>query len=510
MSQIIGHISQVIGPVVDVFFEGKNIDTDLLLPSIHDALTIKRDDGRILVVEVEQHIGEDTVRTVAMDSTDGLRRGMEVLPMGHSITMPVGNQIKGRLMNVVGDAIDGMESLDREGSLPIHREPPKFEDLSTVQEILYTGIKVIDLLEPYCKGGKIGLFGGAGVGKTVLIQELINNIAKKQHGFSVFAGVGERTREGNDLLREMIESGVIRYGEEFKKGMEKGEWNLSKVDFNEVNNSQVTLIYGQMNEPPGARASVALSGLTVAESFRDRKDSDENSSRDILFFIDNIFRFTQAGSEVSALLGRMPSAVGYQPTLATEMGQMQERITSTKSGSITSVQAVYVPADDLTDPAPATTFTHLDATTVLSRKITEMGIYPAVDPLDSTSRILDPLVVGKEHYEVAQRVKQILQRNKELQDIISILGMDELSEEDHLTVNRARRVQRFLSQPFTVAQQFTGLPGVMVDIEDTIKGFKMILDGEVDYLPEQAFLNVGTIEDAIVKGKNILESANVK
>jgi len=509
MSQIIGHISQVIGPVVDVFFEGKNIDIDLLLPSIHDALTIKRDDGRILVVEVEQHIGEDTVRTVAMDSTDGLRRGMEVLPMGHSITMPVGNQIKGRLMNVVGEAIDGMESLNKEGSLPIHREPPKFEDLSTVQEVLYTGIKVIDLLEPYCKGGKIGLFGGAGVGKTVLIQELINNIAKKQHGFSVFAGVGERTREGNDLLREMIESGVIRYGEEFKKGMEKGEWNLSKVDFDEVNNSQVTLIYGQMNEPPGARASVALSGLTVAESFRDRKDRDENSPRDILFFIDNIFRFTQAGSEVSALLGRMPSAVGYQPTLATEMGQMQERITSTKNGSITSVQAVYVPADDLTDPAPATTFTHLDATTVLNRKITEMGIYPAVDPLDSTSRILDPLVVGKEHYEVAQRVKQILQRNKELQDIISILGMDELSEEDRQTVNRARRVQRFLSQPFTVAQQFTGLPGVMVNIEDTIKGFKMILDGEVDYLPEQAFLNVGTIEDAIAKGKQILESANV-
>jgi len=341
-------------------------------------------------------------------------------------------------------------------------------------------------------------------------MELINNIAKVYSGQSVFAGVGERTREGNDLLREMIESGVIRYGEEFKKGMEKGEWDLSKVDFNEVNNSQVTLIYGQMNEPPGARASVALSGLTVAESFRDRKDRDENSPRDILFFIDNIFRFTQAGSEVSALLGRMPSAVGYQPTLATEMGQMQERITSTKNGSITSVQAVYVPADDLTDPAPATTFTHLDATTVLNRKITEMGIYPAVDPLDSTSRILDPLVVGKEHYEVAQRVKQILQRNKELQDIISILGMDELSEEDRQTVNRARRVQRFLSQPFTVAQQFTGLPGVMVNIEDTIKGFKMIMDGEVDYLPEQAFLNVGTIEDAIVKGKKILESANIK
>ncbi len=400
--------------------------------------------------------------------------------------------------------------MSKEGAFPIHREPPKFDELSTVQEVLFTGIKVIDLLEPYSKGGKIGLFGGAGVGKTVLIMELINNIAKKHNGFSVFAGVGERTREGNDLLREMIESGVIRYGEEFKKSMEEGHWDLSKVDYNEVEKSQATLVYGQMNEPPGARSSIALSGLTVAESFRDRKNGDSNGPRDILFFIDNIFRFTQAGSEVSALLGRMPSAVGYQPTLATEMGQMQERITSTKNGSITSVQAVYVPADDLTDPAPATTFTHLDATTVLSRKITELGIYPAVDPLESTSRILDPLIVGQEHYDVAQRVKQILQRNKELQDIISILGMDELSDEDRQTVNRARRVQRFLSQPFAVAEQFTGVPGVMVSIEDTIKGFKMILDGEVDYLPEQAFLNVGTIEEAIEKGKKLLDAASHK
>ena len=474
------------------------------------ALTEKRNDGRILVVEVQQHIGEDTVRTVAMDSTDGLQRGMEVIPTGHPITMPVGNQIKGRLMNVVGEAVDGMRPLSKEGAFPIHREPPKFDELSTVQEVLFTGIKVIDLLEPYSKGGKIGLFGGAGVGKTVLIMELINNIAKKHNGFSVFAGVGERTREGNDLLREMIESGVIRYGEEFKKSMEEGHWDLSKVDYNEVEKSQATLVYGQMNEPPGARSSIALSGLTVAESFRDRKNGDSNGPRDILFFIDNIFRFTQAGSEVSALLGRMPSAVGYQPTLATEMGQMQERITSTKNGSITSVQAVYVPADDLTDPAPATTFTHLDATTVLSRKITELGIYPAVDPLESTSRILDPLIVGQEHYDVAQRVKQILQRNKELQDIISILGMDELSDEDRQTVNRARRVQRFLSQPFAVAEQFTGVPGVMVSIEDTIKGFKMILDGEVDYLPEQAFLNVGTIEEAIEKGKKLLDAASHK
>lgn len=504
MSQIIGHISQVIGPVVDVYFEGT--ESDLILPSIHDALEIKRHNGKKLIVEVQQHIGENTVRTVAMDSTDGLQRGMKVFPTGGPITMPVGEQIKGRLMNVVGDSIDGMKELNRDGAYSIHRDPPKFEDLTTVQEVLFTGIKVIDLLEPYSKGGKIGLFGGAGVGKTVLIMELINNIAKKHNGFSVFAGVGERTREGNDLLREMIESGVIRYGEAFKESMEKGHWDLSKVDYNEVEKSQATLVFGQMNEPPGARASVALSGLTVAESFRDM--GAKSGARDILFFIDNIFRFTQAGSEVSALLGRMPSAVGYQPTLATEMGAMQERITSTKTGSITSVQAVYVPADDLTDPAPATTFTHLDATTVLSRKITELGIYPAVDPLESTSRILDPHIVGQEHHDVAQRVKQILQRNKELQDIISILGMEELSDADRLVVNRARRVQRFLSQPFTVAEQFTGVPGAMVAIEDTIKGFKMILDGEVDYLPEPAFLNVGTIEEAIEKGKKLLEQAN--
>ncbi len=506
MAKVVGHISQIIGPVVDAFFDLKEQETEEL-PHIHEALKVMRDNGRELIMEVQQHIGENAVRCVAMDSTDGLRRGMEVTPLGHSITMPVGNQIKGRLMNVVGEVVDGMRPLNRDGALPIHREPPKFEELATSQEVLLTGIKVIDLLEPYSKGGKIGLMGGAGVGKTVLIMELINNIAKKHNGFSVFTGVGERTREGNDLLREMIESGVIRYGEAFKKSMEEGRWDLSKIDYDEVAKSQATLVYGQMNEPPGARSAVALSGLTVAESFRDSKNADDNAPRDILFFIDNIFRFTQAGSEVSALLGRMPSAVGYQPTLATEMGQMQERITSTKHGSITSVQAVYVPADDLTDPAPSTLFSHLDATTVLSRKITELGIYPAVDPLDSTSRILDPHIVGQEHYDTAQRVKQILQRNKELQDIISILGMDELSDDDKTTVHRARRVQRFLSQPFAVAEQFTGVPGVMVNIDDTVKGFKMILDGEVDYLPEQAFLNVGTIEDAIAKGKEILEQA---
>ena len=502
MELAIGHISQIIGPVVDVHF--KNVSSQNL-PGIHEALSIKRLNGGTLVVEVQQHIGEDTVRCVAMDSTDGLRRGMEVSATGAPISMPSGQQIRGRVMNVTGNTIDGLPKLTSENSLPIHREPPKFENLTTSQEVLYTGIKVIDLLEPYLKGGKIGLFGGAGVGKTVLIKELINNIAKRHNGFSVFAGVGERTREGNDLLREMIESDVIRYGEEFKKGMEEGKWDLSKVDLEEVKKSQVAMVFGQMNEPPGARSSVALSGLTLAESFRDSNSYED--PKDILFFIDNIFRFTQAGSEVSALLGRMPSAVGYQPTLASEMGAMQERITSTKNGSITSVQAVYVPADDLTDPAPATTFSHLDATTVLSRKITELGIYPAVDPLESTSRILDPNIVGQEHYETAQRVKQILQRNKELQDIIAILGMDELSEEDRVTVNRARRVQRFLSQPFHVAGQFTGLHGVMVDIEDTVKGFKKILDGEVDYLPEQAFLNVGTIEDAIAKGEAILKNA---
>ena len=502
--KVTGRVSHIIGPVVDVSFEGT--EKEITLPRIHDAMTIIRDDGRELIIEVQQHIGENTVRTVAMDSTDGLRRGMEAISYMRPITVPIGDQVKGRLLNVVGEAIDGMpQPKVTEEAYPIHREPPKFEELTTSREVLFTGIKVIDLLEPYAKGGKIGLFGGAGVGKTVLIMELINNIAKRHNGFSVFAGVGERTREGNDLLREMLESGVIRYGKEFMEGLEKGEWDLSKVDYNEMAKSQATLVFGQMNEPPGARASVALSGLTVAESFRD----EGTGTKDILFFIDNIFRFTQAGSEVSALLGRMPSAVGYQPTLSTEMGAMQERITSTKKGSITSVQAVYVPADDLTDPAPATTFTHLDATTVLSRKITELGIYPAVDPLESTSRILDPLVVGEEHYQTAQRVKQILQRNKELQDIISILGMEELSDEDRQTVNRARRVQRFLSQPFTVAEQFTGVPGVMVSIEDTIKGFKMILDGEVDYLPEQAFLNVGTIEEAIEKGKKILAQAAV-
>ena len=504
MSEINGQILQIIGPVVDVHFDIEG-NPDSALPNIKEALLIKRPNGKDLIVEVQQHIGENSVRCVAMDSTDGLRRGLDVIPTGKPITMPVGDQVKGRLLNVIGDTVDGMRELDRNGALPIHREPPKFEELKTSQEVLYTGIKVIDLLEPYLKGGKIGLFGGAGVGKTVLIMELINNIAKKHNGFSVFTGVGERTREGNDLLREMIESGVIRYGEEFKKGLEEGKWDLSKIDYEEVAKSQATLVYGQMSEPPGARSSVALSGLTIAESFR---DSDVvGTSKDILLFIDNIFRFTQAGSEVSALLGRMPSAVGYQPTLSTDMGRMQERITSTKKGSITSVQAVYVPADDLTDPAPATTFSHLDATTVLSRKITELGIYPAVDPLDSTSRILDPNIIGEEHYNCAERVKQILQRNKELQDIISILGMDELSDEVRLTVNRARRVQRFLSQPFTVAEQFTGVPGIMVNIEDTIKGFNMILDGEVDYLPEQAFLNVGTIEDAIAKGKKLLDQA---
>ncbi len=504
MSELSGRISQVIGAVVDVDFGMVNDAGKALLPAIHDALVVTMPDAKNLVLEVQQHIGDETVRAVAMDRTSGLARGMEVIATGKPITMPVGEQIKGRMMNVIGESIDGMAMLDKSGAYPIHRDAPKFEELSTVQEVLYTGIKVIDLLEPYCKGGKIGLFGGAGVGKTVLIMELINNIAKGHDGYSVFAGVGERTREGNDLLREMIESNVICYGEEFREGLKRGEWDLSKIDYKELAKSQATLVYGQMNEPPGARASVALSGLTVAESFRDA-GAKEGKTNDILFFIDNIFRFTQAGSEVSALLGRMPGSVGYQPTLASEMGAMQERIASTVNGSITSVQAVYVPADDLTDPAPATTFTHLDATTVLSRKIAELGIYPAVDPLESTSRILDANIVGEEHYETAQSVKRILQRNKELQDIISILGMEELSDEDRTTVNRARRIQRFLSQPFTVAEQFTGVKGVMVPIEDTIRGFNMILDGEVDDIPEQAFLNVGTIEEAIAKGKKMLD-----
>ena len=501
MSKNIGKIAQIIGPVVDVKFD--NITASL--PNIYDALEITKENGNKVVLECQQHIGEDTVRAISMDSTDGLSRGNEVLATGSPILMPIGKEIKGRLFNVVGDAIDGIGAVSKEGGYPIHREAPRFEDLSTSSEVLFTGIKVIDLVEPYSKGGKIGLFGGAGVGKTVLIMELINNIAKGHDGISVFAGVGERTREGNDLLREMIESGVIKYGKEFEEDMEKGGWDLSKVDSKEMINSQATLVFGQMNESPGARARVALSGLTLAEYYRD--GDGDGAGRDILFFIDNIFRFTQAGSEVSALLGRMPSAVGYQPTLATEMGAMQERITSTKNGSITSVQAVYVPADDLTDPAPATTFAHLDATTVLSRKIAELGIYPAVDPLDSTSRILNPEVLGDEHYSCAQNVKEILQRYKELQDIIAILGLDELSEEDKLAVHRARRVQRFLSQPFHVAEQFTGLEGVYVSIEDTIKGFNLILSGELDHLPEAAFNLVGSIEDAIEKGNKLLAEA---
>ena len=492
---------QIIGPVIDVEFSGEGNS----MPEIYEALEIIRDNGQQLVVECEQHIGEHVVRTIAMDSTDGLHRGMEVLATGSPILMPVGEAVKGRLLNVTGNPVDGLSKMSKEGGYPIHKDPPAFKDLSTETEVLFTGIKVIDLIEPYSKGGKIGLFGGAGVGKTVLILELINNIAKAYSGLSVFAGVGERTREGNDLLREMLESEVINYGKDFMEDMEKGGWDLSKVSEEDLAKSKLALVYGQMNEPPGARARVALSGLALAEYFRD--GDEKTGGRDILFFMDNVFRFTQAGSEVSALLGRMPSAVGYQPTLATEMGAMQERITSTKRGSITSVQAVYVPADDLTDPAPATTFSHLDATTVLSRKISELGIYPAVDPLDSTSRILSPEAVGQEHYDVAQQVKQILQRYQELLDIIAILGMDELSEEDKIVVHRARRVQRFLSQPFHVAEQFTGRPGALVSIENTIKGFKMILNGEVDQYPEAAFNLVGPIEEAIEKGKKMLEEA---
>lgn len=459
-----GKISQIIGPVVDVDFpEGQ-------LPSILDALYIVRPDGSRLVLETQQHLGEERVRTVAMESTDGLVRGISVVNTGKSIQVPVGSEVLGRMLNVVGDPIDGKGSVDTKKTYSIHRSAPKFEDLSTKAEMFETGIKVIDLLEPYSRGGKTGLFGGAGVGKTVLIMELINNIAKQQSGFSVFAGVGERTREGNDLYHEMMESGVIE---------------------------KTALVFGQMNEPPGARQRVALTGLSIAEYFRD----EEN--RDVLLFIDNIFRFTQAGSEVSALLGRMPSAVGYQPTLATEMGELQDRITSTKNGSVTSVQAIYVPADDLTDPAPATAFAHLDATTVLSRSIAELGIYPAVDPLDSTSRILDPNIVGDDHYNTAQAVKQILQRYKDLQDIIAILGMDELSDEDKLVVSRARKVQRFLSQPFFVAEAFTGLAGKYVKLEETIKGFKEIIAGKHDNLPENAFYLVGTIEEAVEKAKTL-------
>ncbi|TYP95060.1 ATP synthase F1 subcomplex beta subunit [Fodinibius salinus] len=487
-----GTVAQVIGPVVDVDFDQGDI------PPVLNALYIEREDNSKLYLEVAQHLGESRVRTIAMDSTDGLVREMDVVDTGSPISMPVGEDIRGRVFNVVGEPIDGIEPPKGDRKYPIHRSAPDFEDLATSTEMLETGIKVIDLLCPYAKGGKTGLFGGAGVGKTVLIQELINNIAKGHGGLSVFAGVGERTREGNDLIREMIEAGIIDYGEEFKEEFEKGNWDLSKVDKDALKESKATFAFGQMNEPPGARARVALSGLTLAEYFR------EEVSRDILLFIDNIFRFTQAGSEVSALLGRMPSAVGYQPTLATEMGNLQERITSTKGGSITSVQAVYVPADDLTDPAPATTFAHLDATTVLDRGLTQIGIYPAVDPLDSSSRILDPHVVGEEHYNTAQRVIEILQKYKDLQDIIAILGMDELSDEDKTVVARARRIQRFLSQPFFVAEQFTGQPGKYINVDDTVKGFKKILDGELDHLPEKAFYMVGTIEEAEEKGEELL------
>ncbi|TMK11479.1 MAG: F0F1 ATP synthase subunit beta [Alphaproteobacteria bacterium] len=471
-TNIVGTITQVIGAVVDVRFEGE-------LPSILNALQVDNA-GRTLVLEVAQHLGENTVRTVAMDTTDGLVRGAEVVDTGGPITMPVGPETLGRILNVIGEPVDERGPIVTKMRSPIHRPAPEFVDQSTEAEILVTGIKVVDLLAPYAKGGKVGLFGGAGVGKTVIIMELINNIAKAHGGYSVFAGVGERTREGNDLYHEMIESGVINMNGE---------------------GSKAALVYGQMNEPPGARARVGLSGLTLAEYFRDEE------GQDVLFFVDNIFRFTQAGSEVSALLGRIPSAVGYQPTLATDMGALQERITTTKKGSITSVQAIYVPADDLTDPAPATSFAHLDATTVLSRQIAELGIYPAVDPLDSTSRMLDPRVVGEEHYTVARDVQRVLQTYKSLQDIIAILGMDELSEEDRLTVARARKIQRFLSQPFFVAEVFTGTPGVFVNLEETIKGFKGIVAGEYDELPEAAFYMVGTIETAVEKARRMAAEA---
>ncbi len=491
-----GKVAQVIGPVVDVIFEGQKS-----LPEIYEALEVRNDNGHPVILECQQHLGEDTIRCIAMDGTEGISRGREVVRKGGPITMPAGENIRGRLFNVTGEAIDGLGPVTTEKRYDIHSDPPKYDELKTGDDILFTGIKVIDLLMPYPLGGKIGLFGGAGVGKTILIMELINNIAKKYKGKSVFAGVGERTREGNDLLREMIESGVIDYGEAFREALSEGRWDLSLVDREALATSQATLVFGQMNEPPGARARVALSGLALAEYFRDGDGEDKGN--DILFFIDNIFRFTQAGSEVSALLGRMPSAVGYQPTLATEMGLLQERITSTKRGSITSVQAIYVPADDLTDPAPATTFTHLDAITVLSRKIFELGIYPSVDPLDSSSRLLSPEIVGEEHYNTAQGVKRILQRYKELQDIIAILGIEELSDEDQLVVKRARKVQRFLSQPFFVAEQYTGLPGAFVPLEETIKGFSMILSGEMDHYPETAFIFSGNIDSVKEKAEKL-------
>ncbi len=493
-----GIITQIIGPVIDVsFIEGS------YLPKIYDALEVYSSKKNKIVLEVQQHMGDRHVRCISMEVTDGLKRGQEVYALDEPICVPVGESINGRIFNVLGDCIDGLEDLDRSKTKPIHNESPAFVDLSTNTEILYTGIKVIDLIEPYPKGGKIGLFGGAGVGKTVLIQELINNVAKEHGGRSVFAGVGERSREGNDLLREMLESGIIKYGKSFMESMKKGYWDLSKVDKESLKESKAVFVFGQMNESPGARARVALSGLTLAEYYRDQY-VEGKKGQDVLFFIDNIFRFTQAGSEVSVLLGRIPSSVGYQPTLSSEMGAMQERITSTKTGSITSVQAVYVPADDLTDPAPAITFSHLDATTVLSRKIASLGIYPSVDPLDSTSSILSPDIINENHYNCAQKVKKILQRYNSLQDIIAILGIEELSEEDQLIVSRARRVQRFLSQPFHVAKQFTGIEGEFVKIEDTIKGFNMIIDGELDEIPESAFNLKGTIEQVIESGKKML------
>ncbi|MCK5075318.1 MAG: F0F1 ATP synthase subunit beta [Calditrichia bacterium] len=488
-----GNIKQVIGPVIDLEFKDE-------LPPILNAVNVKREDGPDLVLEVAQHLGENLVRCIAMDSTEGLIRGLEAEDTGAPISIPVGPEVLGRLVNVIGEPIDNLGEVKHKQKYSIHRSAPKYEDLSTTSEIFETGIKVIDLLEPYAKGGKTGLFGGAGVGKTVLIMELINNVALSHGGYSVFAGVGERTREGNDLLREMIESRVIDYGDEFTKNLsETGKFDIDKVDKKALKNSKTALVFGQMNEPPGARLRVGLTGLTTAEYFRDEE------GKDVLLFIDNIFRFTQAGSEVSALLGRMPSAVGYQPNLATEMGALQERITSTNKGSITSVQAIYVPADDLTDPAPATAFSHLDATTVLSRQISELGIYPAVDPLDSTSRMLDPKIVGEEHYNVAKTVQEILQKYKDLQDIIAILGMDELSDDDKITVSRARKIQKFLSQPFFVAAEFTGREGKYVSLKDTVRGFKMIIDGELDDIPEQAFYMAGAIEEVLENAKELKE-----
>ena len=496
--QHVGKVVQIIGPVLDVEFEGK------YLPPIYQALRVVSEGFDVptpidVITEVQQHLGEGRVRTISMTPTDGMVRGMKAIDTGSPITMPVGEGTLGRILNVIGEPVDTLGPVKHKERYTIHRHAPTFEEQSTELQMFETGIKVIDLIQPFVRGGKIGLFGGAGVGKTVIVMELINNIAKARSGFSVFAGVGERTREGNDLLREMVESEVIQFGDVFNKHLrETGQFDLSKVDMEAIGKSKVALIYGQMTEPPGARLRVALSGLTVAEYFRDQ-------GMDVLLFIDNIFRFTQAGSEVSALLGRMPSAVGYQPNLASEMGEMQERITSTKSGSITSIQAVYVPADDYTDPAPATTFAHLDAVTALSRQIVELGIYPAVDPLTSSSRILDPRIIGKEHYDTAQDVKRVLQRYKDLQDIIAILGLDELSDEDKLIVSRARKIQKFFSQPFFVAAQFTGLEGKYVKLEETVKGFREVVDGKHDDLPEQAFYMVGTIEEAIAKGKTIAQ-----